>query len=116
MIFPVTTGDLCFLTSGTISGKSMELVGLCYNGKNFDMAMRVSGFYSDGHLLSIATFRDISERRMTATQIFQTSKLATLGEMATSVAHELNQPLNVIRMAVGNSHRKISKGIADPYT
>jgi C4-dicarboxylate-specific signal transduction histidine kinase len=29
--------------------------------------------------------------------------------MATSVAHELNQPLNVIRMAAGNSRRKISK-------
>jgi C4-dicarboxylate-specific signal transduction histidine kinase len=33
--------------------------------------------------------------------------------MATSVAHELNQPLNIIRMAAGNSRRKISKGTAD---
>jgi C4-dicarboxylate-specific signal transduction histidine kinase len=33
--------------------------------------------------------------------------------MATSVAHELNQPLNVIRMAAGNSRRKMSEGIAD---
>jgi signal transduction histidine kinase len=47
-------------------------------------------------------------------QIIQASKLATLGEMATSVAHELNQPLNVIRMAAGNTRRKISKGTADP--
>jgi C4-dicarboxylate-specific signal transduction histidine kinase len=34
--------------------------------------------------------------------------------MSTSVAHELNQPLNVIRMAAGNSRRKIIKGTADP--
>jgi phosphoglycerate-specific signal transduction histidine kinase len=33
--------------------------------------------------------------------------------MTTSVAHELNQPLNVIRMAAGNSRRKISKGTAN---
>ena len=33
--------------------------------------------------------------------------------MATSVAHELNQPLNVIRMAAGNSRRKVAKGTAD---
>jgi C4-dicarboxylate-specific signal transduction histidine kinase len=33
--------------------------------------------------------------------------------MSTSIAHELNQPLNVIRMAAGNSRRKISKGTAD---
>jgi PAS domain S-box-containing protein len=53
------------------------------------------------------------ERKEAAAQIIQASKLATLGEMATSVAHELNQPLNVIRMAAGNSRRKISKGTAD---
>ena len=55
-----------------------------------------------------------TERKLSAAQIIQSSKLATLGEMATSVAHELNQPLNVIRMAAGNSRRKISKGIVDP--
>jgi PAS domain S-box-containing protein len=55
-----------------------------------------------------------TERKLAAAQIIQSSKLATLGEMATSVAHELNQPLNVIRMAAGNSRRKISKGIAEP--
>jgi C4-dicarboxylate-specific signal transduction histidine kinase len=54
------------------------------------------------------------DRKEAAALIIQASKLATLGEMATSVAHELNQPLNVIRMAAGNSRRKISNGIADP--
>jgi PAS domain S-box-containing protein len=53
------------------------------------------------------------ERREAANQMIQSSKLATLGEMATSVAHELNQPLNVIRMAAGNSRRKMSKGTAN---
>jgi PAS domain S-box-containing protein len=54
------------------------------------------------------------ERKASTAQIIQASKLATLGEMSTSVAHELNQPLNVIRMAASNSRRKISKGTADP--
>ena len=54
-----------------------------------------------------------SERKEASAQIIQASKLATLGEMATSVAHELNQPLNVIRMAAGNCRRKISDGTAD---
>jgi signal transduction histidine kinase len=53
-----------------------------------------------------------NERKEASGQIIQASKLATLGEMATSVAHELNQPLNVIRMAAGNSRRMISKGTA----
>ena len=41
--------------------------------------------------------RKIEERteklKATQVQLFQTSKLATLGEMATGLAHELNQPL-----------------------
>jgi PAS domain S-box-containing protein len=53
------------------------------------------------------------ERKLASAQIIQSSKLATLGEMATSVAHELNQPLNVIRMAAGNCRRKIFNGIVD---
>ena len=53
------------------------------------------------------------ERKEASAQIIHASKLATLGEMATSVAHELNQPLNVIRMAAGNSRRRMAKGSAD---
>jgi PAS domain S-box-containing protein len=51
--------------------------------------------------------QDITELKKSQAKVVQASKLATLGEMATSVAHELNQPLNVIRMAAGNSRRRI---------
>ena len=61
----------------------------------------------------VGFIRDITELKHAQEQVIQASKLATLGEMATSVAHELNQPLNVIRIAAGNSRRKISKGTAD---
>ena len=71
-------------------------------------------FGPDGELAGIGGIdTDISERKEAAAQIIQASKLATLGEMATGVAHELNQPLNVIRMAAGNVLRKIHKGNAD---
>lgn len=42
---------------------------------------------------------DDTERMKSEAHIIQSSKLITLGEMATSMAHELNQPLNVIKMA-----------------
>ena len=35
----------------------------------------------------------------TQTQLVQSAKLAALGEMSTGVAHELNQPLQIINMA-----------------
>lgn len=42
---------------------------------------------------------DITERLEMQAKLIQTAKMATLGEMATGVAHEINQPLNVIRLA-----------------
>jgi PAS domain S-box-containing protein len=61
-----------------------------------------------------AVLSDITDRKQAEAQVIQAAKLATLGEMATGVAHELNQPLNVIRMAAGNVLRKLEKGTADP--
>jgi signal transduction histidine kinase len=53
------------------------------------------------------------KREEASAQIIQSSKLATLGEMATGVAHELNQPLQVIRLAVANASRRIANGNPD---
>jgi C4-dicarboxylate-specific signal transduction histidine kinase len=64
-------------------------------------------------LLNKVRVEQYREDKEAAALIIQASKLVTLGKMATSVAHELNQPLNVVRMAARNSRRKISKGIAD---
>lgn len=43
-----------------------------------------------------ADARELAERER---QLAHTSKLAVLGEMAAGIVHELNQPLNIIRMA-----------------
>lgn len=42
------------------------------------------------------------------TQIAQTAKMAALGQMSTSIAHELRQPLNTISLAVQNLEYLIS--------
>ena len=46
----------------------------------------------------IASVWDVTERLQKHAMVVQASKMATLGEMATGIAHELNQPLNVIRL------------------
>ena len=63
-----------------------------------------------GHVL---TAKDVTDLRNSEKQLVQASKLATLGEMATGIAHELNQPLGVIRMASANSIKRIEKGHVD---
>ncbi len=44
----------------------------------------------------------LRQLRNAQAQLVQTSKLASLGEMATGIAHELNQPLFTIRMCARN--------------
>jgi len=51
---------------------------------------------------------DITEQIETEHQLIQASKLATLGEMASGVAHELNQPLSVIKTASSFLVKKIN--------
>ena len=50
-----------------------------------------------GQKALLVTTSDITQRLETEQQLIQASKMATLGEMATGVAHELNQPLSVIK-------------------
>jgi PAS domain S-box-containing protein len=70
-------------------------------------------FDQQGHLLEIqAVGRDNTEVRRAQQQLTQSAKMATLGEMATGLAHEINQPLNVMRMAIVNVLKRLEKGDA----
>jgi C4-dicarboxylate-specific signal transduction histidine kinase len=53
------------------------------------------------------------ELREKQEQLVQAGKLATLGELTTGVAHELNNPLNNIGHFIGNMIDLIELGIAD---
>ncbi len=54
----------------------------------------------NGQVMGITSLAlDITDRMNVEAHLIQSSKLASLGEMATGIAHELNQPLNIIRMA-----------------
>ena len=64
--------------------------------------------YQTGNKFIISS-TNITDKIETEQQLIQASKLATLGEMATGVAHELNQPLSVIKTASTFIMKKISK-------
>ena len=48
-----------------------------------------------------------------AARLKHSARLASVGKLASSAAHEINQPLNVIRMAAFNLRRAIEKGTLD---
>lgn len=71
-------------------------------------------FDDQGQLIEIqAVGRDNTDVRRSRMQLNQSAKMATLGEMATGLAHEINQPLNVMRMAVVNVLKRLGNGEAD---
>jgi PAS domain S-box-containing protein len=51
---------------------------------------------------------DDTERRRGELRLFESARLANLGEMATGMAHEINQPLAVIRMATETLQDELS--------
>jgi PAS domain S-box-containing protein len=68
-------------------------------------------FDEHGHLIEVqAVGRDNTEVRRSQQQLTQSAKMATLGEMATGLAHEINQPLNVMRMAIVNVLKRLGNG------
>ncbi|WP_198018872.1 ATP-binding protein [Azorhizobium doebereinerae] len=54
---------------------------------------------------------DQTSKRIEENNLYQMSKLASLGEVATGLAHEINQPLGVIRLAATNALTGLHKGM-----
>ncbi len=82
---------------------------LSKHGKNLYVTIRSSASEYPGGKVLLVTISDITKRLETEQQLIQASKMATLGEMATGVAHELNQPLSVIKTASSFFMKKVSK-------
>jgi len=71
--------------------------------------IRISPSEYTGQRVLLVTISDVTKRLEAEQQLIQASKMATLGEMATGVAHELNQPLSVIKTASNFFMRKLRK-------
>ena len=71
--------------------------------------IRISPSEYTGQQVLLVTISDVTKRLEAEQQLIQASKMATLGEMATGVAHELNQPLSVIKTASNFFMRKLKK-------
>jgi histidine kinase len=69
------------------------------NGSSLYVDMWISPVEYPGRRALLVITTDITQRLETEQQLIQASKMTTLGEMATGVAHELNQPLSVIKTA-----------------
>ncbi len=77
------------------------------DGKDIYVNIRISSSVYLGIGALLVTTSDITSRLMAEQQLIQAGKMAMLGEMATGVAHELNQPLTVIKTASSFLNKKV---------
>jgi len=94
------------LKSSNILNRARQFRG---DGNTIYVDIRVSSSEYLGKEALLVTTSDITKRLMAEQQLIQASKMATLGEMATGVAHELNQPLSVIKTASSFLVKKVRK-------
>ena len=80
------------------------------SGNRIFVNIRIAPSEYPGRRVLLVVTSDITKRLEAEQQLVHAGKMATLGEMATGVAHELNQPLTVIKTASNFFMRKINKG------
>ncbi len=78
------------------------------SGRPIFVVMRVSPTRSEERDTLIITCSDVTKKLETEQQLIQASKMTTLGEMSTGVAHELNQPLTILKAISNLLSRKVT--------
>ncbi len=95
-------GDQCILLSKRQHRRK--------DGSPFYINIHVCGARYMGRNTLIAATTDIAESIQKEIQLIQASKLATLGEMAAGIAHELNQPLHVVKLGGDFLRKMVGRG------
>ncbi len=104
-----------------IIGIGREVVGRRKDGSTFPMDLSVGEIREGGETAFIGIIRDISERHLAQRRMAQlqselvhVARLSAMGEMASTLAHELNQPLTAVTNYVQSARHML--GAPDRFT
>ena len=100
-----------------IIGIGRVVVGLRRDGSTFPMELSVGEIKVASQRFFTGFVRDLTERQQTEarlqelqSELVHVSRLTAMGEMASALAHELNQPLSAIANYLRGSRRLLEKG------
>jgi two-component system, LuxR family, sensor kinase FixL len=111
-----------YLTTGErrIIGIRRLVVGRRKDGSTFPMELSVGEMRSGDRRFFTGFVRDLTERKQTElrlqelqSELIHVSRFTALGEMASTLAHELNQPLTAVANYLKGGRRLLESGNSD---
>lgn len=103
-----------------IIGIGRVVVGERKDGSTFPMELAVGEMHSSNQRFFTGFIRDLTERQQTEarlqelqSELVHISRLTAMGEMASALAHELNQPLSAIANYMKGSRRLLENSTDD---
>lgn len=108
-----------YLSTGEkhIIGASRVVMGQRKNGTTFPMELYIGEALGQGKRAFTGFVRDLTERQETQARLHQLqselahmSRFTAMGEMASTLAHELNQPLTAIATYLNGCKRLLERG------
>jgi PAS domain S-box-containing protein len=111
-----------------LNWQGVEVIAQRKDGQEFPVEVSFGELTSDGHKVFTGFIRDISERKraedqlrasernlqMTQAELARVSRLTTMGELAASIAHEVNQPLTAVINNASACLRLLANNNLDP--
>ncbi|NJP05675.1 MAG: GAF domain-containing protein [Chloroflexaceae bacterium] len=88
----------------------IEAVLQVHDGRSVPVSLSISCIPCDQQQLLLVVMRDMSKRWARMQQLIQTEKLTALGRLVSSIAHEINNPLQAIQNTI---HLLINRSLCD---
>lgn len=103
-----------------VLGRTRLLTGIRKDGSTFPLELSLGELSIDDRHHYVGFIRDLTERHETElrmqelqTELFHVSRLSALGQLASAIAHEINQPLSAIANYIAGAKKLASRG-SDP--
>ena len=90
-----------------IIGFGREVNGLRKDGTEFPMDLAVSEVPLKDKRLFAGIIRDMTERILLEEQLVQSTKLAAVGRLISGIAHEVNNPVSIIKLHIASVMQNI---------
>ena len=101
--------------NSTVIGRNRQFAGLCKDGTTFPLELSLGELEYNGQRHYVGFIRDLTDRQNAEArmqelrnELFHVSRLSALGQLASALAHEINQPLSAISNYIAGAKKMVS--------